>query len=320
MTITNDSLRLLTAASILALCGGAAASCNGQVAGEPDGGSKSSTSSSGSTSGSSTGSSSGPGTTSGSGSTSSSGGSTSGSSSGPVSSSSSGSGSSSGAPTCVDSPPPAGALQAFSFTLTAVDLGDETPDDWMTIGFDLDGKCTSATSTDACTLSPGSAKVVQADGAGGIDNSWGANICPILDTVEGSDACSSKLAQVYVATDATGSGTMSISFGNAPLQFPIHDAHLVQSSGGGGVLAAVAPTTGVVSALHAAAGQISTSLCSGSAFQSIAQQIEQASDILQDGTNLPGQACDAISIGVRFGAAAPFDGNFPPVTNPCVSD
>ena len=39
---------------------------------------------------------------------------------------------------------------------------------------------------------------------------------------------------------------------------------------------------------------------STSAFDGIAQQISQASDILKDGTNVPGKPCDGISIGLGF--------------------
>jgi hypothetical protein len=51
------------------------------------------------------------------------------------------------------------------------------------------------------------------------------------------------------------------------------------------------------------AGNISPSLCAGSAFQSIATQIEQTSDIILTGTtvsNTAGQPCNAISIGLGF--------------------
>ena len=39
-----------------------------------------------------------------------------------------------------------------------------------------------------------------------------------------------------------------------------------------------------------------------SSFQSIATQLDQASDILSNGTNVAGQACDGISIGLGFEA------------------
>ena len=41
------------------------------------------------------------------------------------------------------------------------------------------------------------------------------------------------------------------------------------------------------------AGAVSSSLCTGSAFQSIAQQLDESADILLDGTNRAGVACDA---------------------------
>ena len=280
-------------------------------------------------------SSSGSGSGGGSGSTSSSSGASSGASSGTASSStsSSGTGSGSGAGstsssgsggfpteagpgTCADTPPPPTALRSVALVLTGVDLGDASASDWATIGFDLDGKCSTKVSTDVCTLAPGASKATQIDGNGGIDNSWGENICPILETVSGIGACSTKLGQVYVQTDANGTGTLSLAFGGQPLEFPIRDAH-VAMNGSGGVLAAVAQTTGVINGLQAVAGAISTSLCSGAAFQSIAQQIEQASDIMTDGTNPIATPCNAISIGLEFTGSSPFNGVFPVVGNPC---
>jgi hypothetical protein len=68
------------------------------------------------------------------------------------------------------------------------------------------------------------------------------------------------------------------------------------------------------------AGAISSSLCVGSAFQSIAQQLDQSADILLDGTNRPGVACDGISLGLGFDAVAVKVGNdvsLPPPSNPC---
>jgi hypothetical protein len=72
-----------------------------------------------------------------------------------------------------------------------------------------------------------------------------------------------------------------------------------------GTIAGVLITSEFVSALQSIAGNISTSLCSGSAFQSIAQQIEQASDIVIDPSsgavsNSAGTTCNGISIGLGF--------------------
>ena len=69
-----------------------------------------------------------------------------------------------------------------------------------------------------------------------------------------------------------------------------------------GTIAGVMPTEAYIAAMKKAAGRISTSLCQGSALDSLAQQIRQASDILRDGSNIAGVPCDAISIGIGFDA------------------
>jgi hypothetical protein len=68
------------------------------------------------------------------------------------------------------------------------------------------------------------------------------------------------------------------------------------------------------------AGAIASSLCSGSAFQSIAQQLDQSADILLDGSNRAGVTCDGISLGLGFDAVAVKVGNvvsLPTPSNPC---
>ena len=89
--------------------------------------------------------------------------------------------------------PPASALRAVSLAMTQVNFGDD-PDAtaWEGIGLDLDGKCTIATSTDVCQLAAGSPRATQVDGTGGIDNSFGANVCAIMDTTMGTGSCSTK--------------------------------------------------------------------------------------------------------------------------------
>ena len=92
------------------------------------------------------------------------------------------------------------------------------------------------------------------------------------------------------------------------------------ASAGSGVLSGVARTEDVVAWAALWAGSISTSLCSGSAFQSIATQMEQTSDIMADGSNEPGKQCDGISFGLGFDAVQVQLGKSeaePPVVNPC---
>jgi hypothetical protein len=270
---------------------------------------------------------------------------------------------------------------------------------WQSYGYNLDGKVTTASSTDVCTLVPGSSKQVQVDGNGGIDNSFGSQIMPIIITLDATASqtlnddinTGSFTVMTYVVgfddsasntTTATGltgvllagakysadggvpawntttnwpvlpdqglisgctstggcpSGTdpianavvkfngafqtkgtfvsgapnpltLSLSIGGQELSLNIASAvisfdPLMPGSVTNGTIAGVLDTTQLIAGLMNVAGNISTSLCSGSAFQSIAMQIEQTSDILLNGTtvsNTSGSQCNAISIGLGF--------------------
>jgi hypothetical protein len=271
---------------------------------------------------------------------------------------------------------------------------------WQDFGLNIDGKVTTAASTDVCTLYAGASRAAQMDGTNGIDNSFGDNILPILLTVAGSgystdlnhqiaiggigtilfslgdvagaadasslsgaafDAVSSSTTPMWNGTDiwtVDSSSVMNgsitapvVAFSDAsianyvwtsgsaangaslpflflfpPASVPIRAARVTmtvspQATGAtDGMLAGVVDTQEFVAALMLVAGNISQSLCSGSAFASIAQQIDQASDIMSDGTNGPGQACDAISIGFGFDATTAQVGAVvtpPTMPNPC---
>ena len=89
-------------------------------------------------------------------------------------------------------------------------------------------------------------------------------------------------------------------------------------SASGGVLSGILAPDDAVAWAHDMAGW--ASLCSASAFDSIAQQILQTSDIMMDGTNEPGQACNGISFGMGFDATAVKLGQvvtLPTVVDPC---
>jgi hypothetical protein len=51
---------------------------------------------------------------------------------------------------------------------------------WQAFGDDIDGKTTTASSTDVCQRYGGAPASIQQDGEGGIDNSFGANVIPAL--------------------------------------------------------------------------------------------------------------------------------------------
>ena len=61
---------------------------------------------------------------------------------------------------------------------------------WAQYGDDIDGKTTFASSTDVCQRASGAPAAVQTDGNAGIDNSFGENILPIVESVLGNSSLS----------------------------------------------------------------------------------------------------------------------------------
>lgn len=114
----------------------------------------------------------------------------------------------------------------------------------------------------------------------------------------------------FVSGDlSTGGITVSVSlvFQGVALTLAVNHAvitfdHTAAAVANNGTIAGVINTQDLITGLKSVAGRISTSLC-GSAFDGIAQQIQQASDIIHDGTNKAGTACDGISIGLGFTGA-----------------
>ncbi len=276
------------------------------------------------------------------------------------------------------------------YALKTIQLGDTdrggaaSATAWKKYGYDVDGLVSTDKSTDHCKLKAGAPNKVKLDGDEGIDNSFGANILPIITTAapdaaksindslnsgtftviieakglngeaeqtntgltgqlfaggqlatppkwDGTDEWSVlpalladgssvaggskvKFADAYVnkgffvsGTDATV--TLSLAVGGAALDLTIQKATISFKKPASGVLATEGTISGVlateqlISELQKVAGRVSTSLCSGSTFDNIANQIRQASDIGSDGKNATGADCNGISIGIGFTAA-----------------
>lgn len=263
--------------------------------------------------------------------------------------------------------------------------GAQSTSAWKKYGYNIDGKVSTKSSTDTCKLPSGASKAVQEDGDTGIDNSFGANILPIILntagaegpakineaigkgdftiqlTVKGltddakqtntgltgylnpagqfdenggaptfttsddwpvrpellsspSDPTSSKIRfdEAYIVNGTFVSGNksevqISLVFSGVALDLTVHSAvmtfdHTAPNKADNGTVAGVLDTNELIEGLRKVAGRISTSLCSGSAFDGIAQQIRQASDILADGTQDSGKECNGISVGLGFNA------------------
>jgi hypothetical protein len=118
--------------------------------------------------------------------------------------------------------------------------------------------------------------------------------------------------RVWVGAPASGQGPLELhlSLDKAPVS-PLVVTHAQvamtvdpSNASASGVISGVLTVQGILTWARQLAGSISTSLCGGSAFQSIASQIEQMADIMTDGSNEPGRTCDGISIGIGFDAKA----------------
>jgi hypothetical protein len=129
-----------------------------------------------------------------------------------------------------------------------------------------------------------------------------------------ADPTSSKVVfdQAYVVGGTFVSGspvdvTLNLAFAGQNLTVNVHHATITVgvngSQGTDGVIAGVINTEELISGLRAVAGHLGgKSLCGGTAFDTIAQEIRGMSDIFVDGTNGPGRPCDGISIGLGFNA------------------
>jgi len=120
------------------------------------------------------------------------------SSSGSTSATSSGSNSGSASSTAVGggTPPPASGPATTSttkhnFAIHHLYVGDDTPTPsytpsstaWKTIGYNIDGLDTTASSTNVCTPYTHGQTAQQIDGANGIDNAFGSQIVPQLSAI-----------------------------------------------------------------------------------------------------------------------------------------
>ncbi len=133
----------------------------------------------------------------------------------------------------------------------------------------------------------------------------------------------------YVSGDPTDI-QMTLIFSGQQLSITIHKAvvtfkHSAESAATGGIISGVIETAQLVSEIQKVAGAISPSFCPGSAnADSLKSTIQEASDILKDGTNVAGSDCDGISVGIGFTAkeiAAPTKVSVQPaVGDPCSTD
>lgn len=121
-----------------------------------------------------------------------------------------------------------------------------------------------------------------------------------------------KFGDAYVVNGTWVNGaaskvTLTLAFGGVSLDITVNNATIVFDHAGAsatnGTIAGVIDTEELITGIQKVAGHLSSSLCAGTAFESIAKQIRQASDIMTDGSNVAGTPCNGISAGIGFVAA-----------------
>jgi hypothetical protein len=306
-------------------------------------------------------------------------------------------------------PPPdaASAANVSVFAIRTLWFGDIVPGTnssdgyaWQSLGFDIDGKDTAKDSADVCTLTPGAGLETQADGQGGIDNSFGANILPILITLFGSNlttelnaslsagqvtdlivvkglgagptasplsaslvvaaplggtptwtsadtwpvdssslkdsdpsspllafAQSYEVGGVFVGEPPSDSGEIALGMVNGtPFVLPIRHVQVAMtpaehgSVAMSGTISGIIPTDRLLPLVPPIAIALANATCTSDGIPSVQEQFQQAQDVMLDGTNQAGEACNGISVGLGFDAVLVQMGavaEVAPLVDPC---
>jgi hypothetical protein len=93
-------------------------------------------------------------------------------------------------------------------------------------------------------------------------------------------------------------GSITLPLNHVVISF----VHAPATSLSNGTISGIADTAALLAQVKASVTRQSPSLCDGAAFEQITQEFDQAQDILLDGTNSPGVACNAFSVGLGFAA------------------
>lgn len=115
-------------------------------------------------------------------------------------------------------------------------------------------------------------------------------------------------AAAYLDLQVTSGGAGSSSGFLPPI--PLQHVQVAMSVAAGNGAVTSGTVSGVLRTADARtwvslwAQSVSTSFCYASAGEAITSSIEQASDIMEDGSNEPGKTCDGISVGLGFDGVA----------------
>lgn len=113
--------------------------------------------------------------------------------------------------------------------------------------------------------------------------------------------------RVFAAEPPSGGGELALGILYAvPIVLPLRHVQVAAtvspdgSSISQGTLSGIIPVEWAVFLMRELAARITTNFCSGSALDSVVDQVRQAADILLDGSQDPSKPCDGISFGMAF--------------------
>lgn len=216
-------------------------------------------------------------------------------------------------PPCAHALPPPVVADARVIRLDLLDFGEGVdgttqtppPSRALSYGSDLDGVCSvkSRIESFACRRLRGASPARMQDGDGGIDNSFGNNLVPLIDpTVPGNvGGAMSGFSHLETKTDGTGTLYLGIKTGLFAV-IPLVDVRLSAPDREGlFMVSALAPREALVASFRAHANLIvGAKYCKGDVIDSVVDAITQYSDIRLSGPPDPNVDCDGISVGFRF--------------------
>jgi hypothetical protein len=176
----------------------------------------------------------------------------------------------------------------------------------QSIGYNLDGICTTKANLDAvqCQRGAGADPSKPVDGTDGIDNAFGKSLLPLLRALY-DHASATTTGFSYLALDADGRGTLYIGKSQGIVfVIPLVSARLSDPGADGVVtLAAVIPRDAFVDSVKKHFNLLSPMLCAGSTADSIVQTVLMAADLPLSGDPAPTSECDGISLAIKFAGA-----------------
>lgn len=179
--------------------------------------------------------------------------------------------------------------------LSRVDFGNK--DTWRSIGFDLDGACTTTQTHRTCKPGPGGGGSYLEDGQDGIDNSWGRNVVGLM-RIFYADPNAAWSGRSVLDVGSAGTGTLYLLAPDDLLfEVPLVDVRM-EWNGTSGTLAAIVPVDKGMENLRRDLSAYSKKDCGS--LGSLAGIFASNADVSASGVVDDGVECTGVSLGMTF--------------------